>query len=65
MRGVINQEILKGIKANQSQIKIKNTLKKMHNITISKEVFKIRYDAIKSRFRTVLPEAIKPSRKDN
>jgi len=65
MRGIINQVILRGIKANDSQRKIKLTLKKLHNITIASEVFKTRYNAIKSRISQVLPEVTKASRKDN
>jgi hypothetical protein len=65
MRGIISQVILRGIKANDSQRKIKQTLKKLHNITIAPQVFKTRYNAIKSRISQVLPEVTKASRKDN
>jgi len=65
MRGIINQEIFKGLKANHSETKIKNTLKKLHNITITKEVFQYRYNAIKSKLGEFLPKVVKSSRKNN
>ena len=65
MRGIVNQEILNGIKSNKKPYQIKKILKSKYNIIISTEVFKIRYNAIKSRVGEVLPKIAKAIRKDN
>jgi len=49
MRGILNQEILLGIRNKLSPTKIKNILKTKYNVSISKEAFKTRYDTIKAR----------------
>ena len=65
MRGIVNQEILNGIKSNMKPYQIKKILKSKYNITISTEVLKTRYNAIKSRVGEVLPKVAKAIRKDN
>ena len=65
MRGIVNQEILNGIKSNKKPHQIKKILKSKYNIIISTEVFKTRYNAIKSRVGEVLPKIAKAIRKDN